>query len=69
MTEHPNLSLTSVRCSSCGTTFELRSTRDGMVVDVCANCHPAYTGRERQARTGDRIERFNRRRAGALQAA
>jgi large subunit ribosomal protein L31 len=34
-----------------------------MSVDVCSSCHPAYTGRERAAASGGRIERFNRRRA------
>jgi ribosomal protein L31 len=32
-------------------------------MDVCSNCHPAYTGYERTHIDGDRIERFNRRRA------
>jgi large subunit ribosomal protein L31 len=61
-TIHPELHSTTVRCSSCGSEFELRSTRAGMAVDVCANCHPAYTGRERRAVAGGRIERFERRR-------
>jgi large subunit ribosomal protein L31 len=34
-----------------------------MVVDVCSQCHPAYTGRERSITGGGRVERFNRRRA------
>ena len=59
---HPELTLATVRCTSCGTTFTARSTRSEIVVDVCSNCHPAYTGRERSARTGSRIERFERRR-------
>jgi ribosomal protein L31 len=36
-----------------------------MVVDVCSNCHPAYTGRERAVKSGSRIERFERRRQRA----
>jgi ribosomal protein L31 len=36
-----------------------------MSVEVCSNCHPAYTGVQRTAVRGDRIERFNRRRAVA----
>jgi large subunit ribosomal protein L31 len=63
MTQHPTLHLVGVRCSSCGTTFSLQSTAEAISVDVCSNCHPAYTGRERAALSGDRIERFNRRRA------
>ncbi len=59
---HPELRLTNVRCSSCGTTFTTRSTRDELVVDVCSSCHPAYTGVERSVGTGSRIDRFERRR-------
>lgn len=63
MTQHPHLQLLDVRCSSCGTEFELRSTADSLAVDICSNCHPAYTGRARKVASGDRVERFNRRRA------
>jgi large subunit ribosomal protein L31 len=63
MTQHPNLHLVDVRCSTCGTTFITRSTAAAISVDVCSTCHPAYTGRERSATVGDRVERFNRRRA------
>jgi len=57
--------LATVRCTSCGRSFVTRSTRDEIVVDVCSNCHPAYTGAERGVRSGSRIERFERRRAAA----
>jgi len=63
--DHPELTLTTVRCTSCGRSFVTRSTRDEIVVDVCSNCHPAYTGAERRAQNGSRIERFERRRAAA----
>jgi large subunit ribosomal protein L31 len=57
--------LTNVRCTSCGMTFTTRSTRSELVVDVCSSCHPAYTGRERESRSGSRIERFEQRRQKA----
>jgi len=63
VTQHPNLHLVDVRCSSCGTSFGIRSTAKAISVDVCSNCHPAYTGRARTVASGGRIERFNRRRA------
>jgi large subunit ribosomal protein L31 len=63
VTQHPDLHLLDVRCSSCGAAFELRSTAARFAVDVCSNCHPAYTGRARTVAAGDRVERFNRRRA------
>jgi large subunit ribosomal protein L31 len=62
VTQHPSLHLVDVRCSSCGAIFAVRSTAETISIDVCSNCHPAYTGRERTAVTGGRIERFNRRR-------
>jgi large subunit ribosomal protein L31 len=57
-----------VRCSSCGATFTTRSTAEAISVDVCSNCHPAYTGQERAVASGGRVERFNRRRALAAAA-
>ena len=63
MTKHPELHLVEVRCSGCGTSFHTRSTADAITLDVCSNCHPAYTGVGRTVATGGRIERFNRRRA------
>jgi large subunit ribosomal protein L31 len=62
-TIQPELRATTVVCGSCGTTFELRSTGGDLTVDVCARCHPAYTGVERAAATGSRVERFERRRS------
>jgi large subunit ribosomal protein L31 len=62
VTQHPNLHLIDVHCASCGASFDIRSTADAIAVDVCSNCHPAYTGRARTFASGDRIERFNRRR-------
>jgi large subunit ribosomal protein L31 len=62
VTQQPTLHLIDVRCSSCGASFELSSTAEAISVDVCSNCHPAYTGRARTASSGSRIERFNRRR-------
>jgi large subunit ribosomal protein L31 len=61
--QHPELNLTTVRCSACGNEFTTRSTRSELVVDVCSNCHPAYTGIARAVTRGSRIERFERRRA------
>ena len=63
MTQHPNLHLVEVRCSTCGATFETRSTAEAIAVEVCSSCHPAYTGRAQTVAAGGRVERFNRRRA------
>jgi large subunit ribosomal protein L31 len=63
--KHPETMMTSVRCSTCGNEFTTRSTRAELVVEVCSNCHPVFTGVERAVRTGSRIDRFERRRARA----
>jgi large subunit ribosomal protein L31 len=42
------------------------STAERISVDICSNCHPAYTGRERTVAASGRIESFNRRRALAV---
>jgi large subunit ribosomal protein L31 len=63
LARHPETRLVDAICASCGTAFTLRSTAHALHVDVCSNCHPAYTGGKIVAARGDRIERFNRRRA------
>jgi large subunit ribosomal protein L31 len=61
MTLQPELHLVDVHCASCGAAFAVRSTADRLSVDVCSNCHPAYTGVARSVASGNRVERFNRR--------
>jgi large subunit ribosomal protein L31 len=63
LARHPETRLVDTVCASCGTAFTVRSTAAALAVDVCSNCHPAYTGGATVAVRGDRIERFNRRRA------
>jgi large subunit ribosomal protein L31 len=60
--QHPNMHLIDVRCFSCGASFSIRSTAEAISIDVCSNCHPAYTGRARTVASGGRIVRYNRRR-------
>ena len=61
--KHPELTLATIRCSTCGNVFTTSSTRSEIVVDTCSNCHPAYTGVERTVSQGSRTERFEKRRA------
>ncbi len=63
MTQHPTLHAVDVRCASCGNEFTVRSSAESIAVDVCSNCHPAYTGLERSVAGGSRVARFNARRA------
>ncbi|MCC5953758.1 MAG: 50S ribosomal protein L31 [Acidimicrobiia bacterium] len=57
---HPDYVVTSVRCS-CGSTFTTRSTRPELTVELCSECHPFYTGKQKLVDTGGRIEKFERR--------
>ncbi len=59
---HPEYSATTVTCSSCGSSWETRSTKtDAIRVDVCSQCHPFFTGEQRIIDTAGRVERFRRR--------
>ncbi len=57
---HPEYKSTQVVCS-CGNTFETRSTQDEIRVEICAVCHPFYTGKQRLVDTAGRVERFKRK--------
>jgi len=59
---HPEYTVTTITCASCGATFEAGSTGQDLRVDVCSNCHPFYTGvRQRAGTSGGRVERFRRK--------
>jgi large subunit ribosomal protein L31 len=58
---HPTYDDTHVTCS-CGNTFTTRSTKPGeMHVELCNECHPFFTGKQKLVDTGGRVERFQRR--------
>jgi large subunit ribosomal protein L31 len=57
---HPTYGPASVRCS-CGNTFSTRSTKSDLHVELCNECHPFYTGKQKLVDTGGRVERFERR--------
>lgn len=57
---HPNYVEAHVRCT-CGNEFVTRATQEEIHVEVCSNCHPFYTGRQKLVDTGGRVERFQRR--------
>jgi large subunit ribosomal protein L31 len=57
---HPEYVLATVHCS-CGNTFQTRSTQPTLNVEVCAQCHPFYTGKQKLMDAGGRVERFQRR--------
>lgn len=58
---HPEYTAIKVVCS-CGETFETRSTLSkDLSIEVCAQCHPFYTGKQRLVDTGGRVEKFRNR--------
>jgi len=59
---HPDYVPTTVTCT-CGNTFTTRSTaKNGAIhTDVCSNCHPFYTGKQKILDTGGCVARFERR--------
>jgi large subunit ribosomal protein L31 len=57
---HPVYTDASVTCS-CGNTFTTKSTKPVMTVELCNECHPFYTGKQKLVDTGGRVERFQRR--------
>ena len=59
---HPDYVESRVSCT-CGNQFVTRSTEAEIHVEICSNCHPFYTGRQKLVDTGGRVERFKRRAA------
>ena len=57
---HPEYVESHVTCT-CGNEFTTRSTKSQIHVEICAACHPFYTGRQKLVDTGGRVERFQRR--------
>lgn len=57
---HPKYEVSKVVCS-CGQSFETRSTKPLLKLDVCSKCHPFFTGEQRIVDTEGRVERFKRR--------
>ena len=57
---HPEYVMATVHCS-CGNTFVTRSTKPELNVEICANCHPFYTGKQKILDTGGRVARFEQR--------
>ncbi len=58
---HPKYQKVMARCTTCGSEFEIGSTKANVVVDTCSNCHPFYTGKQRFASTDGAIDKFNKK--------
>jgi large subunit ribosomal protein L31 len=57
---HPNYKEVEVRCA-CGNTFKTRSTKPELHLEICSNCHPFFTGRQKLIDTEGRVERFTKK--------
>ncbi len=54
---HPDYKDVTVVCQ-CGNTFNTRSTRESVRVEICSACHPFYTGKQKLIDTEGRVEKF-----------
>jgi len=54
---HPEYKRSIVTCV-CGNTFETRSTAGNLHVEICSNCHPFFTGRQKLVDSAGRVEKF-----------
>ena len=57
---HPKYQEVEVRCA-CGNTFKTRSTKPELHLEICSNCHPFFTGRQKLIDTEGRVERFTKK--------
>lgn len=57
---HPTYKPVVVTCA-CGNTFETRSTKDSIKLDICSTCHPFYTGKQKLIDTEGRVDKFRKK--------
>jgi large subunit ribosomal protein L31 len=57
---HPAYATTTIKCA-CGNTIEVGSTKEDISVEICSQCHPFFTGKQKLIDTAGRIERFRRK--------
>ncbi len=57
---HPKYEKVLVKCA-CGNEFETKSTTTNLTVEICSECHPFYTGKQKLLDTAGRVEKFNKK--------
>ncbi len=57
---HPKYYDVTITCA-CGNTIKTRSTKEDIHLDICSNCHPFFTGKQKLVDTEGRVERFRRK--------
>ncbi len=60
---HPQYTNTTASCA-CGASFEVGSTREDIKVEICSQCHPFFTGKQKLVDSAGRIDRFKKKYAG-----
>ena len=60
---HPEYKTTTITCV-CGNVIHARSTKKDIKIEICSQCHPFMTGKQKIIDTAGRVERFNKRYAG-----
>ncbi|UMZ75130.1 50S ribosomal protein L31 [Natranaerofaba carboxydovora] len=56
----PKYEVTTIKCA-CGASFETGSTKESLRVEICSNCHPFFTGKQKFVDSGGRVEKFKRK--------
>ena len=57
---HPEYKEATVTCA-CGNTFTTGSTKETLKVEICSQCHPFYTGKQKFSERGGRVEKFKKK--------
>ncbi len=57
---HPDYKLTTVHCA-CGESFQTRSTKPDVKLDICSVCHPFFTGKQKLIDTEGRVDKFRKK--------
>ena len=57
---HPEYHEATVTCA-CGNTFKTGSTKESLKVEICSECHPFYTGKQKFVERGGRVEKFKKK--------
>ena len=57
---HPEYVESTIRCA-CGNEIKTRSTKPTMLIGICNECHPVYTGQQKFVDTGGRVDKFQQR--------
>ena len=57
---HPEYKRTTIKCA-CGAEIETSSTKENIHVEICSNCQPFFTGKQKLVDTGGRVDRFKKK--------